>query len=300
MKLSVLVIAYDMAREIPRTLQALSRTYQQGIEGLEYEVLLVDNGSPVPLDPSTWADIDVPVRLIQEENPSSSPARAINNALAQAQGEIVCLMIDGAHVLTPGVIRLALSTFDLLDKPVVATRYFWLGPKAQNESIEEGYNQEVEDGLFDLINWPEDGYKLFEIGTVLTTKDENISWLNRLFEANCFFMPREFFEEIGGADERFDFPGGGFINSDIFKRAVDNPSVTPVQLIGEGCFHQVHGGTTTNIKLEKREKDLEVYFKQYEDIHGDRDIITKANFHFFGHLPVEAAKIHRKKYRKLV
>ena len=43
MKLSVILISYDMAREIPRTLQALSRTYQHDAADLDYEVLLVDN-----------------------------------------------------------------------------------------------------------------------------------------------------------------------------------------------------------------------------------------------------------------
>jgi len=109
MKLSVILISYDMAREIPRTLQGLSRNYQHGAEDLEYEVILVDNGSPVPLDPASWAGVDVPVRLIQLKDASPSPASAINIALDEALGEIVCLMIDGAHILTPGVFRMALA-----------------------------------------------------------------------------------------------------------------------------------------------------------------------------------------------
>lgn len=300
MKLSVLLICYDMAREIPRTLQALARDYQEGVAGLDYEVLLVDNGSPQPLDPSTWAQVDVPVRLIEMHNPLPSPARAINTALDQARGEIVCVMIDGAHLLTPGVLRLALTAFAAFDDPVVATRYFWLGPDAQNLSIKDGYCQDVEDRLMDKISWPEDGYRLFEIGSPLKTGAENINWMNRLFESNCFFMQHEFFRAIGGADERFDFPGGGFINSDIFKRAVDHPQTTAVQLIGEGCFHQIHGGTTTNnISTEKRNRDLERYRDQYEAIRGDRDIITRSTFSFLGHVPTNAAKIHRWRKRDL-
>ena len=125
MKLSVILISYDMAREIPRTLQGLSRTYQHGAQELDYEVILVDNGSPNPLDPASWAGIDVPVRLIQLKDASSSPARAINIALSEAAGEIVCLMIDGAHILTPGVFRMALASYAAFENPVVATRYFW-------------------------------------------------------------------------------------------------------------------------------------------------------------------------------
>lgn len=293
MKLSVILISYDMAREVPRTLQGLSRTYQHGARDLEYEVILVDNGSPVPLDPVSWAGVDVPVRLIQLKIASPSPARAINVALEEAVGEIVCLMIDGAHILTPGVFRMALACYAIFDNPVVATRYFWLGPEGQNESITHGYDKVVEDQLLESINWPEDGYRLYEIGTPLRTGAENLSWLNRMFESNCLFMKRSLFLEQGGADERFDFPGGGFINLDIFSRAIDAPGVTATQLIGEGCFHQLHGGTTTNVSAKKRDESLEKYRKQFEEIRGHGDVITKNDFFYMGHLPTQDSKIHR-------
>lgn len=294
MKLSVILISYDMAREIPRTLMGLSRTYQQGALELEYEVILVDNGSPVPLDPQSWKDVDVPVRLIQLENASPSPTRAINIALEEAVGEIVCLMIDGAHILTPGIFRMALACYAAFENPVVATRYFWMGPAAQNESIADGYDKLVEDQLLQSINWPEDGYRLYEIGTPLRAGDEKISWLNRMFESNCLFMKRSLFQEQGGADERFDLPGGGFINLDIFNRAIDAPGVTAAQLIGEGCFHQLHGGTTTNVSTRERDARLDKYRQQFEEIRGHDDVITKKVFYYFGHLPTNASKIHRR------
>ena len=295
MKLSVLLMSYDMAREIPRTLQGLSRTYQEGAADLDYEVILVDNGSPVPLDPASWAHVDVPVRLIYLENAGPSPARAFNTALAEATGEIVCLMIDGAHLLTPGVFRLALASFAAYGNPVVATRYFWLGPGEQNESILNGYSKQVEDQLLQDINWPEDGYRLFEIGDPLRAGSENINWLNRMFESNCLFMKRELFSSQGGADERFDLPGGGLINSDIFKRAADADGVTPVQLIGEGSFHQLHGGTTTNVSAEKRNASVQGFREQYFELRGHDKIMTDKIFHFMGHLPTMASKIHRHK-----
>jgi glycosyltransferase involved in cell wall biosynthesis len=298
MKLSVLLVSYDMAREIPRTLQGLARTYQRGALELEYEVILVDNGSPRPPDPSSWAHVDVPVKFIQLTDAPPSPARAINIALEASSGEIVCLMIDGAHILTPGVFQMALSCYAAFGDPVVATRYFWLGPGAQNETIEQGYSKDVEDELLKSINWPEDGYRLFEIGTPLRSGPENINWLNRMFESNCLFMRRSLFLEQGGADERFDYPGGGFINLDIFSRAVDHPGITAAQLIGEGCFHQLHGGTTTNVSTEERDASLAKYRKQFEDIRGHGDVITKKTFYYMGHLPNEASKIHRKKYQK--
>ena len=43
--LSVVVVFYNMRREAARTLHSLSRAYQQGIDDLDYEVIVVENGS---------------------------------------------------------------------------------------------------------------------------------------------------------------------------------------------------------------------------------------------------------------
>ncbi len=60
MKLSVIVISFNMQREIPRTLQSLTRQYQEGCEELDYEVLVIDNGSPQPIDPNRVRGLLVP------------------------------------------------------------------------------------------------------------------------------------------------------------------------------------------------------------------------------------------------
>ena len=291
MKLSVILISYDMGREIPRTLRSLSRTYQQGAQDMDYEVILVDNGSPVPLDEADWADVDIPVRLVQVQDASPSPASAIISALAQATGEIVCLMIDGAHILTPGVFRLALSCYAAFDNPVVAIRYFYLGMEEQSVSITRGYDKQAEDQLLQRISWPDDGYRLYEISTPLRSGAKRLSWFNRMFESNCLFMTRALMEELGGADERFDYPGGGFLNLDIFKRAADAPGVTPVQIIGEGSFHQLHGGTTTNASAQEREERLLQYRRQYQEIRGHDELMAQKSFFFMGHMPTITSNI---------
>ena len=43
--LSVVVVVHDMLREARRTLHSLSRSYQEGIDDLDYEVIVVENGS---------------------------------------------------------------------------------------------------------------------------------------------------------------------------------------------------------------------------------------------------------------
>ena len=41
-------------------------------------------------------------------------------------------------------------------------------------------------------------------------------------------------------------PGGGYANLDLYERLGAAPDVNVVTILGEGSFHQVHGGTTTN------------------------------------------------------
>jgi glycosyltransferase involved in cell wall biosynthesis len=291
MKISVVLISYDMSREIPRTLMSLSRKYQIGAADLAYEVLLVDNGSPEPLDESVWAGIDVPVKLHRVADASSSPARAINSALERAAGDIICLMIDGAHILTPGVFRMALSSYKAFENAVVAIRYFYLGSEPQTVSIERGYDKTAEDKLLEKIQWPADGYRLYEVGTPLPSGGSLPTWFNRMFESNCLFVRRNVLESLGGADERFDFPGGGFLNLDIFKRAVEMPETTPVQIIGEGSFHQLHGGVTTNTSGDERLAKLEKYRHQYAQIRGNETLMADVPFVYMGHMPTFASNI---------
>ena len=291
--LSVIVIAYDMAREIPRTLQSLARTYQQQAENLDYEIIVVDNGSPIPLDANSWRHIDAPVTLIRLNNAHPSPAKAMNSAAEVARGDWLCLMVDGAHVLTPGVFQLALAAGRAFAEAVVAVRYFFLGPDEQNHSIAKGYCQAEEDNLLDSIQWPADGYRLFEIGTPFRAGATSANWLHKMFESNCLFIGRSRFETLGGMDEDFDLPGGGFVSLDLYKRACDSEGATPVQLIGEGSFHQIHGGTTTNVTMEQRQSRTQAYQKQYEALRNTASITSDTPVRYMGHLPSERSRIHR-------
>jgi hypothetical protein len=200
-------------------------------------------------------------------------------------------MIDGAHILTPGVFKMALSSYQAFENAVVAIRYFYLGMQEQKLSIVNGYNQQIEDKLLEKIQWPDDGYRLYEISTPLRSGASRLTWFNRMFEANCLFLKRSLFREQGGADERFDYPGGGFLNLDIFKRAVEAPEVTPVQLIGEGSFHQVHGGVTTNSHGMERDAQLDKYRAQYAAIRGHAQVTPKVSFTYMGHMPTQASNI---------
>lgn len=62
---SVIVVAYNIPREINRTLHSLSPAYQRDIAAEDYEVLVVDNGSVPPLDREFVASFGANFRLIR-------------------------------------------------------------------------------------------------------------------------------------------------------------------------------------------------------------------------------------------
>src|SRR5205085_2763087 len=92
-----------------------------------------------------------------------------------------------------------------------------LGPKMQVQSILEGYNSEVERELLNVINWRENGYRLFEISALAMSS--NSGFTGKATETTCAFKGREFYHAIGGYDERYAEPGGGLANFDFFYRA---------------------------------------------------------------------------------
>ena len=294
-KLSVIVVAHNMTREIPRTLQSLSRDYQLGSETLDYEVLVIDNGSSVPLDGEAVRAFGPQFHYHYLTDPPPSPAFALNYGAQHSSGDILCFVIDGAHILTPGVFKFSLASFKAFDNPVVATRYFFLGPGDQNDSILKGYNREKEDALLEKIAWPNDGYRLFEIGSPLQGSVPKITWFNKMLESNCLFMNRSAFAAIGGADERFNFPGGGFLNMDIYRQASELEDTQLVLLVGEGSFHQVHGGTTTNVTPEQRDTRVAGYHDQYRALRGEDLGPSSKDVYYMGHLPTLKSKIHMRK-----
>ena len=74
-------------------------------------------------------------------------------------------------------------------------------------------------GCSSEIDWPVDGYRLFEIGHFIGDRD----WFDGLWESNCLFVPRALLEQVGGFDESFSMPGGGYANLDLFERLGATP-----------------------------------------------------------------------------
>lgn len=264
--LSIVVVVYNMRREAPRTLFSLSPTYQQGVSAADYEVLVVENGSPDPLAPEILTQFGSNFHYLWIDQASPSPAGAINRGVALTQAPFVGIMIDGARMVTPGMIALALQSLNHFERPVVGTVGFHLGPDTQMYSLRHGYDTATEDALLDHSDWRNHGYRLFEISSQAGSSPLN--WLGTLNESNLIFLPRTLFDELKGFDERFISPGGGFVNLDFYRRACELPRSTLITLLGEATFHQVHGGAITNKPAAELPQRLQAYGEEYLRICG--------------------------------
>ncbi|MBV9407621.1 MAG: class I SAM-dependent methyltransferase [Candidatus Eremiobacteraeota bacterium] len=263
---SVVVVVHDMAREAPRTLHSLSPAYQRNIAADEYEIIVVDNGSAVPLDPAVVTGIASNARVIRIDPAPPSPASAINRGLAEARGDVVGVMIDGARLATPGLLHFARHAAALYDTAVVATMGWYLGHDLQGWSGPAGYTAAREDDLLASVGWPDDGYRLFEIGTMDESSVDG--WFQPISESNALFLRRDAWERLGGVDERFTSPGGGLLNLDTFRRAIELPNAQLVLLLGEATFHQLHGGVSTNAFPTQQMRNWERWSAEYIAVRG--------------------------------
>ena len=245
--LSVVVVAYDMARELPRTLRSLSPGYQQGIAADDYEVIVVDNGSPTPVDEAALAVLGGQVQVVRVDPAPPSPAHAANVGAEAARADFVGLLIDGARIASPRVLAHALLARHVAARPVVGTLGWHLGTTLHANAGEAGYDQAAEDRLLAELDWEHDGYRLFEAATLAESSSRG--WFAPMGESNGLFMDAATWRELGGLDERFVLPGGGLANHDFFRRACELDGTQLVVLLGEGTFHQIHGGAATSGRI---------------------------------------------------
>jgi hypothetical protein len=278
-KISVVVVGYNMARELPRTIRSLSPIMQRGIDPGDVEVILIDNGSTEPFDETELRRI-LPALVVRRlENATPSPVPAVNLGLGLARADLVGVCIDGARMSSPGILAKAVAASRLHPRPVIGTIAFHLGPKPQPSSIPEGYDRYVEDWLLTASGWESDGYQLFPISSLAISSSGG--WFQLPAESNLFFLRAEHWRSLGGWDELFRSPGGGLANLDMWARACLDPNGQVIMLLGEATFHQVHGGVATN----SPEAPHELFAQEYSQIRGRPYERPRTEVLYFGGLP---------------
>lgn len=282
--ISVVVVCFNMRREAPRTLYSLSRAYQKGIETLDYEVIVVDNGSTEPLDEDMVTSFGPEFSYLFWKTDSCSPVAALNAVARRASGRYLMLCIDGARILSPGVLRLSWLGTRIAESPVITPPALHLGEKIQKLAMQEGYDQQAEDRLLASRDWRADGYALYEISCLANSSAKG--WFFPISESSCLTLSHSLFDMLGGYDEEFVMPGGGLASLDIYKRACEFPGSTLVMLLGEGTFHQFHGGAATNSPPDNHPGSR--FREEYRQIRGREYERPQTEPVYLGTIPAQA------------
>lgn len=258
-RLSIVVIVYKMPDQAEKTLYSLSPAYQQGVSESDYEVIVVENHSDRLLGEKRALQYASNVSYFHRHEALRSPVNAINFGAEQATGSHIAIMIDGARMVTPGVVRLALEAFRMAPNAAVSAPGYHIGHKLQQVAVNEGYDEKAEAKLLGSIEWPKDGYRLYDIAVLSGSCVGGFFRSN--YESNFICMSVRKWQELGGMDPRYNDFGGGNANLDLYKRLLESPGTPFYLLFGEGSFHQFHGGVTTGTK--KAERD--VIYKALDD-----------------------------------
>ena len=290
-QISVVVVFYNNRREAERTLFSLSSTYQKAMNSEDFEVIAIDNGSSKALDPAMVNSFGSNFKYQYIETNSISPCEALNKGISEAQFPYVMPIIDGAHMLSPGVLKETCAVLRAFPNAFVYTLPFHLGSIIQNESMLKGYNQNIEDLLLETVDWKNNGYQLFGVSEI---QNANHSFFTAVLESNCFTVSKEKLLSVNGFDVKFTSKGGGLVNLDLFKKLVEDKTVKPVALIGEASFHQFHGGVSTNVKREKH--PLPEYKNEYTKITGHTYSHPNYQPYYWGHFPKSAEEEMPKNY----
>jgi hypothetical protein len=282
---SFLVIVHRIPRQAENTIRSLSAVHQHGVSEEDYEIVVVENSSDAVLGEQRARAFGGNIRYFYREERGVSPAPAVNFAFERSRAPVIALMIDGAHMVTPGLVRHAIFATELHDNPLIAVPAYHLGKVEQHLNRTAGYNEDVEEKLLEASGWKVDGYALFDIACWSGANYNGC--LCPAIESNCILCTREAFESIGRADERFDLPGGGVINQDIFDRLSRISSARLIVFPGEGSFHQYHGGVSTS-EFDEREELLVALRTQYREIRGQVQTGHDREPLLFGKVPPQA------------
>ncbi|MEM8571080.1 MAG: glycosyltransferase [Pseudomonadota bacterium] len=279
-KLSVIINCYNMSRELPRTLKSLSPPIQKDVDPEDYEIIVVDNGSTEPFDKDYCKSIADNIYFLDVQKPLASPCSALNAGMTVARGRLWLVMIDGARMASPRLLRKSIDAAKLGKRSVIGTIAFHLGSEIQMQAVNNGYNQTAEDALLSSVAWEKDGYRLFDISVLAGSSLKG--WFELPSETNAICMHKDTWRELDGYDVAFQAPGGGLANLDMWKRACNLPGSQVILLLGEATFHQFHGGIATNSTSIK--STLEEFNAEYKTVRGKNFSRPRVQFVTYGNL----------------
>jgi GT2 family glycosyltransferase len=177
--ISIVIPTYGRPQRLETCLRSLTRLVYPPDR---YEVIVVDDGSPTPMETITTAfGSELPLRLIRQDN--AGPAKARNTGAAAAQGDYLAFTDDDCQVDQQWLTTLA----DAVQSHPQAL----IGGRTVNalpNNIYSTASQLLIDYLYQYYNQQQ------ETAT--------------FFASNNFAVPRSLFQQLGGFSTRFPLAAG--------------------------------------------------------------------------------------------
>ena len=219
--LTVVVVFYNMRREAARTLRSpFARATNR-----------VSRTSPTRSSRSRTARSRpearrgvrpelrprVPLRRHGRGGSAVALARAERGNQGRSRQQLRADDRRGAHVLTPSVVELGLKGLrDVRDRPSSRHSSGTCGPGQQGDAMSDGYDQAYEDRLFGPHRLA--GCRAID-SSRSATSSAGATGSTACGRATACSCPRAQLEQVGGFDENFSMPGGGFANLDPLRTA---------------------------------------------------------------------------------
>src|SRR5262245_1435217 len=281
MELSIVVVVHDMPHAARHTLRALAADYQRDVAADDYEVVVVDNGSEPPFDTGIVAGLAGNFRCLRAADANRSPGPAVNRGVAAARGAVIGVIPDGARIATPSLLATARRAVGTHPRAAVMTVGWLLGRAPRPTTADDAATAADTVRILAAANWPEDRDRLLEVSRF----DGSMYWFGPGHETTALFLRRGLWDELGGMDERFDEPGGGFVCLDLYARLLALPEIEPILLLGEGTVHQPHGGVSTDIPSANLYPQVMHWLARYHEITGHDLPLRTREFTYFGRMP---------------
>ena len=282
---SIILIAYKMRSQLRNTLLTLHADYQRQCSMRDYEVIVVENSSDENLDQATIDALPGNIHYFLREEESQSPVPAINFAFERCRGKYIGLIMDGARMLSPGVIHHAITAYGMTTEAITVMPGYHLGEQEQHMHDSADAALAAERALLDSVDWREDGYELFRVSTFSGANRRG--YLHPILECNCLFASRVNYRRVGDADPRFMQPGGGSVNLHIYRALGMLPGTELFVVPGEGSFHQFHGGVSTSA-YDGRDEELARHLAQLKSYWPDGFHALRREPKLLGHVPPQA------------
>ncbi len=227
------------------------RSHQQGLDGVAYEVLVVEGWFGSRSTPRLLAEVSAygpEFRLIDLAGEATSrPHQRPSTEDRSIQGPERGADIRAGPTCSSEVLRATTGW-----PPCAPTNRRWSPPSTEvvpepgsagRRRSTPATTRSSRTGRSAASAGPGDGYRLFEVGHFIGDRD----WFDGIIESSCLFVLRWLLGRDRFLRRQLRHNRWRLRRRRIFERLAVRTGVSVASILGEGSFHRFPGGTTANV-----------------------------------------------------